>query len=185
MMRGPVTLLRTLARDRGGNAAAEMALALPLLLVLMFSTAELGNYFLDQHAVTKQVRDGARFASRLTLAEPYSCTAGGAAASGVYEAADADTQIINVTKTGSTDGSATGRFPAAFWTQCGTDPVVQVEMRCVDKDLYGGIYAGLDGDVPVVKVKADVAYPSLFGTLGMDTTALCLRAESESAVAGI
>jgi hypothetical protein len=178
-MRGLPPFLRTVARDRGGNAAAEMALVVPLLMVLMYGTAELGNYFLDQHAVTKQVRDGARFASRLSLAEPYACP------DAVFAASDADAQIINVTKTGSTDGSATGRFPTAFWAQCGTDPVVEVAMRCVDKDLYSGIYAGLDGDVPVVKVTADVAYPSLFGTLGLGTTGLCLHAESESAVAGI
>ena len=44
-----------------GAAAAEMALVLPILIALMFGSFELGNYFLNQHVVTKAVRDGLRF----------------------------------------------------------------------------------------------------------------------------
>jgi hypothetical protein len=52
----------------GGAAAAEMVMVLPFLLVLLFGSAELGNYFLDDSGLLKQVRDGARYASRLPLA---------------------------------------------------------------------------------------------------------------------
>lgn len=162
-----------------------------MLIILMFGSMELGNYFLDQHAVTKQVHDGARFASRMTLANPYVCSAEVA-----HVLADVDTdgdgegdaasvQIVNVTKTGSVDGSATGRFEGDFWDGCGTDAPLTVTTRCVSKANYGGIYNGLSGDIPVVKISASVDYPSLFAAIGFNSANLCLRASSEAAVAGL
>ena len=179
--------IRKLASNPRGSAAVEMALVTPLLVILMFGSMELGNYFLNQHAVSKQVRDGARFASRMTLASAYDCIEGPAADSGVFEDPGATATIVNVTKTGSVGGSATGRFGDVFWADaCGQSAeALTVTMRCVAKDLYGGIYTGLAGNIPVVTVSADVAYPSLFGTLGFNASALCLRATSEAAVAGL
>ena len=172
--------LRVLLADHSGTAGVEMAMVAPLLIILMFGSMELGNYFLDQHAVAKQVHDGARFASRLTLASSYNCPGT------VFEDASATTKIVNVTKTGSVDGTATGRFDSTFWAPCtaGGTPVT-VTLRCVDKSLYSGVYTGLGGNIPVVKVSANLAYPSLFGALGFNSSALCLRADSEAAVAGL
>jgi hypothetical protein len=180
MMSARRLAFRQLLRDRGATAGVEMALVAPLLIILMCGSMELGNYFLDQHAVSKQVHDGARFASRMTLASSYNCPAT------VFEDTDATTKIINVTKTGSVDGTATGRFASTFWSACApATSAVTVSLRCVDKALYSGVYTGLGGDIPVVKVTADVAYPSLFGAVGFNTSALCVRAESEAAVAGL
>ena len=177
--------LAPLLRDRRGVAAAEMALVAPLLIILMFGSVELGNYFLTEHAVVKQVRDGARYGSRLTLADDYTCAAG-TDLSTIFKSASAGTDIVNVTRTGSVDGTATGRFGNAFWTTCpGSAAPVTVNIRCVDKDSYGGIYSTLDGDIPVLTVSANVAYPSLLGAIGFDASGLCLRAESESAVYGL
>ena len=73
--------LASMLRRPRGTAAAEMALVTPLLLALMLGSVELGNFFMDQHALTKQVRDGARYASRLAINQclclpwrPYSQT---------------------------------------------------------------------------------------------------------------
>ena len=159
-------------------------MVLPMLVILMFGSIELGNYFLTQHAVTKQVRDGARYASRLTLAEPYTCAAG-SDLSTIFADAAAGEKIVNVTKTGSVDGTAVGRFPAEFWNSCGDGDAVSISVRCVAEGTYAGIYSSLDGDVPVVTVSADVAYPSLFQTLGFDASDLCVQTESEAAVAGL
>ena len=41
-----------------------MALVVPILLVLLFGSAELGNYFMNEHILVKAVRDGARYAAR-------------------------------------------------------------------------------------------------------------------------
>lgn len=173
-------LLRSLLGDTSAAAAAEMVMIVPAVVVLMFGSMELGNYFLLEHAVTKQVRDGARYASRLTLADAatYSCPGT------VYADGDANTKIINVTRTGSVDASTTGRFPTTFWTACPGAQAVTVSMRCVAKGSYAGIYATLD-TIPVVTVRADVAYQSLFSTLGFDSAGFCMRASSEVPVAGL
>ena len=142
----------------GGNAAAEMAMVLPILLVLMFGSAELGNYFLDEHALTKQVRDGARYASRIPLEANYTCPN--------TVSAGAQTDIGNVTRTGTVDGTGTGRFDASYWTRnCGSaTETLTVSVRCVDKADYSGIYSSLPGDIPVVKVSA-ASCPSLRSSL--------------------
>lgn len=168
----------TLLRHQGGSSAAEMALVLPLLLVLMFGSAELGNYFLDEHALVKQVRDGARYAARLPLEANYTCPS--------TVSSSAQTSIGNVTKTGTVNGSGTGRFASSYWARnCGTAAsTLDVTIRCVDEDDYDGIYQSLAGDIPVVKVKASVGYQSVLGTLGLPTANLCLNAESEAPVVG-
>src|SRR5215212_4883914 len=114
--------VRNFVRNTGASAATEMALATPLLIALMFGSMELGNYFLTEHGVSKQVRDGARYASRLTLANPYTCSPDDLAT--VFEDPDAEANIINVTKTGSVDGSKAGRFAPAFWAGCGAQQPV-------------------------------------------------------------
>ena len=43
--------IRNFASDSNGAAAAEMALVMPLLLIIMFGAMELGKFFLDQHVV--------------------------------------------------------------------------------------------------------------------------------------
>src|SRR5690349_1119608 len=63
-----------LLRDRSANAAAEMALVTPLLLILMMGCAELGNYFWNEHTLVKAVRDGARFAARQSFNWYTGCT---------------------------------------------------------------------------------------------------------------
>jgi Flp pilus assembly protein TadG len=162
----------------GGAAAAEMAMVLPFLLALMFGSAELGNYFLDEHALVKQVRDGARYASRLPLEANYTCP-------DVVDPA-AETLITNVTQTGTVDGTGTGRFNAGYWdrTCTGVAKAVTVTIRCVSNDDYDGIYQSLEGDIPIVKVSAAIGYRSVLGSLGLPTANLCLRAESEMAVVG-
>jgi len=167
-----------LAQD-GGNAAAEMAMVLPFLLGLMFGSAELGNYFLDEHGLVKQVRDGARFASKLPLQTNYTCP-------GATVSSGAQTLITNVTKTGTVTGTGTGRFDTTYWARnCGTgNPTLTISVRCVSNADYSGIYQSLPGDIPVVKVSAAISYRSVLGTLGLPTGNLCLKAESEAPVMG-
>ena len=164
-----------LLSDRSGTAAVEMALVAPFLILLMFLSVEMGNYMMTEQAVAKQVRDGARYAARRPITD-YTCPS--AIASG------ADTQIKNVTKTGSVDGTATGRFPTAFWTNActGSDSSVSVTLRCVPKANYSGVWAGLGTDIPVVTVSADVPYTDLFG---ISLKGLCMHAHSEAPVAGL
>ena len=177
-----------LRRSESATAAAEMALVAPLLIVLMFGAAEVGNLFMDQHALDKQVHDGARFAARLELNSAYDCP------DTVFAAADADDQIVNVTKNGAVSGDGNPRWDSSYWArQCGTDPSVSVAIRCVaksdidtDDSGYTGVYTSLAGtEIPVVTVSAAVRYRPVLAALGIQDTNICLRAQSEAAVQGL
>lgn len=70
------TLARTLVREQRGAAIVEMALVLPLLLVLLMGMLVYGHYFLLAHSVQQAANDGARAAivgldadDRRTIAE--------------------------------------------------------------------------------------------------------------------
>ena len=175
-------------RDRKAAAAAELVLVMPILLALMFGSVELGNFFADRHALEKQVRDGARFASRLELNSAYSCP------SSVFQDGDANTKIINVTKNGVVSGSGTPRWTDYWDRTCSGKPqTLTVSVRCVAKsdidtetDGPTGLYTSLAGTtIPVVKVSGAVEYRSVLATLGFSAANLCLEAESEAAVQGI
>lgn len=156
---------------RKGAAAAEMALVTPVLVVLMFGSFELGNYFLSEHVVVKAVRDGARYASRQGFTN-FTCpnTVNSTVVS----------NIQSVTRTGAVSGG-TNRLRG--WTNNST---VTVTLSCTSVgSTYSGIYKGMT-DVPVVTVAASVPYSSLFQTLGFITSGpLSLNAQSQSAVMGI
>ncbi len=171
-----------LLRDTSAAAASELALIFPMMLILMFGSMELGNFVLMQHALTKQVRDGARYASRLTLEEDYACPGA------VFADGNAETNIENVTKTGTVDGTGTGRFTASAWSSAcpsASASAFDVSVRCVPEGTYTGIYTGLAGDIPVVSVSANLQYQSVLAAIGFDASALCIRATSEAAVIGL
>ena len=173
-MRQLFTRIRT---EQAGAAAAEMALVAPMLITLMFGSFELGNYFLSEHALAKAVRDGARYATRIPITN-YSCPSGSASGS----ITGGETEIKNVTRTGSIDASADPRL--SYWTS--NINTVFVTVKCVSPSTYTGIYSsGMPGDIPVVTVRAAVNYPSLFARVGLANTSLSLNAESEAAVVGI
>jgi Flp pilus assembly protein TadG len=184
-------IARALIFDTRAAAAAEMALVTPFLLALMFGAFELGNLFLDEHALEKQVRDGARFAARLELSDDYSCSTD---PSTVFKLGDeAADDIIKVTKDGVTSGDGNPRWTSYWDRQCNNStPTLAVTVRCVNKadidtDDTGstGIYSGLDGQIPVVRVAGAVKYRSVLAAIGLDATNVCLRAESEAAVQGL
>ena len=171
-----------LFKDQSGSSAAEMALVTPLLIVMMFGAFELGNYFLSEHVVVKAVRDGARYAGRLSFSN-YSCTtvSSGNSPGGTVEA---DTR--NVVRTGQLSG---GSARLIGWT----DPEsIEVTYDCVDPATVSpsGIYDGMSF-IPVVKVQTTtdnahrLQYKSLFNKLGFSSSALYLNARSESPVMGL
>ncbi len=164
---------RHLLRDTSGVAAAEMALVVPLLLIIMFGSFELGNYFHNNHVVIKAVRDGARYASRRGFAD-FDCTSGAPADAAV-------TAIANVTRTGQVADGGTPRL--ANWTDAST---VEVSISCEDNSAatYAGIYDGRTV-FPVVSISAIVPYSSLFSDMVFDASTLSINAESQIPVMGI
>ncbi|MBX7541291.1 TadE/TadG family type IV pilus assembly protein [Qipengyuania sphaerica] len=161
--------LRNFLRDTRASAATEMALMLPLLLLLMFGGFEAGAYFFAEQKVIKAVREGARYAGRQPFAS-FPC--GGTA--------DATTiaQIQQVTLTGTVTGSAP-RVPGMALGD------IEVTHRCDASFDSQGIFAGTTGGAPVVLVRARSGYPSLFAGIGLIDDSFTVGAGAEAVVSGI
>ena len=169
-------LLVQLRSDRRGAAAAEMAMVLPILIVLMFGSLELGKYFLDEHVVVKAVRDGARFAARQSFAN-MPCD----------DAASNEDEIKNLVQYGKTVVTEADSPRLSYWTDPAT---ITVEIACYDNSgedgerVYEGIYAERP-DVPQVTVRAQVPYEPLVGSIGFNVSGLNLNAQNQAPVSGI
>lgn len=167
-------------RDEQGSAAAEMALVMPILLVLMFGSFELGNYFLNEHVIVKAVRDGARFASRQNFTN-FPCTASG---TGLAPGGTVVSDTQSITRTGQVTSGGSPRLTS--WTDASH---ISVTYDCVSTNSnsdYSGIYAG-QSYLPRVKVTVSAQpYSSLFNKVGLaNASSLTLNAESQTSVAGI
>lgn len=165
-MSGPAAFVRCTR----GAAAAELALMLPLLTVLLFGSVEVGYYFYSEHQVIKGVRDGARFAGRQSF-EAINCIGGSSIPSDVSD------EIKSVTRTGQLSGG-TPRVPT--WTD---DADVTLSVSC-STDLVNGIYSEEPG-APTITVSANVPYQSLFAGVGIITSDYQLRATQQASVMGI
>ena len=153
-------------------AAAEMALVLPLLLLIMFSSLELGNYFMNEHRLAEAVRNGARFAARHSFSNYTACS--GAPGGNVVS----DTR--NVVMNGYLSGGSviTPNVQAAD---------VNVSTSCLSiagGQTMTGIYAGRPGGAQKVTVAASVNYKPVISAFGFTGIGLKLNAKSEAAVAG-
>lgn len=163
-----MTRLTHLLLDRTAAAAAEIALVLPILLLLIFGSVELGNYFLSEHVVSKGVRDASRYAARLPLTN-FDCDS---------NTMTDPTTVQRLARTGQPDGT-TARI--ADWT---ADSMTSVTVNCDTSGTYGGIYAEFPMGVPVVTVSATVPYSTLFGMAGLGPATLNLNASQQAVVAG-
>ena len=169
-------------REQSGSSAAEMALVTPLLIALMFGAFELGNYFLSEHVVIKAVRDGARYAGRLSFSN-FNCTT---ASTNNIPGGTVEADTRNLVRTGQLNG---GSARLAGWN----DPQsISVTYDCVDPTSIGasGIYEGMNF-IPVVKVATStndahrLQYRSLFNRVGLSSSTLYLNANSQSPVMGL
>jgi len=162
--------LSDLVADRSGSAAVEMALCLPILLVLAFGSLEVGNYFLSEHVVDKAVRDASRYAARLALTNYPSCTSVDATAA---------QKIRNVARTGDPAGTN-----PRLWGWADGNTTVSVACDNVSSYGTGGIYTEFPNGAPVVTVTATVPYTTFFGSMGMGSPTFNLYAQSQAAVIG-
>ena len=168
-----MSLLRRLVRDVRAAAAAELALVMPLLLLLMTGAIELGNYFYNEHILVKAVRDGARYAARQDFSNYDACS--GSVVEPIF------TNTRNLVGTGVLAGGSDRmmNWGAATFT---------MTMSCTTTaggQTMTGIYRGRASGAPRVMVDASVPYPSFFGVLGLTDSSLRLRATEEAAVMGL
>jgi Flp pilus assembly protein TadG len=172
-----------LVRDECGAAAAELALVAPLLLIIMCGSIEVGNYFMNEHALLKSVRDGARFAARKSFTNYAGC---GSAAATVPSALEGDVKTL--VRKGSLDSAANDGLPN--WDSSGAS--FSVTMTCatsVNGQTFGGIYqgnsVGTSNAGPVVIVSATLPYRPLLASFGFTGSGFFLRATQQAAVMGI
>lgn len=163
----------SLLSDQAGAAAAELAIMLPLMILLLFGGFEAGHFIWTQHKLVEAVRDGARFAGRMDVQDVCD------GATPVISA-DAIGRITLLTRTGQIADS--GHHPLVpGWSA----DQVRVSVACA-AFVDTGIYADLGSAAPVITVSATgVPYPSLFGGLGIFDPGIRMNARSSAAVIGL
>lgn len=138
--------------DRRGVAEVELALLLPVLLLMGAGVIELGWGFSQNMTLERSIRAGATLAARSPL--PLD--------------AAARQRIENVVRTGTTDGTGTPLLDG--WSQAGA--TVSVTEATV---TTGGV------TVPVVRLGAQVPFtpliPGLLPAAGLDTFILAVQHE--------
>jgi Flp pilus assembly protein TadG len=160
-----------------------MALVTPILLILLFGSVELGNYFYNEHKLVKAARDGARYAARQSFSN-YSACSGSVPTPGLAGSVHENTKLM--VRKGTLDSTAADLLPN--WASA----TFTVTMSCsVSLDdgaggnyALGGIYANTSA--PTVVVKASLPYYSVLGVpFGLSGLGASLNATQSAAVAGL
>lgn len=160
----------SILHDRSGSAAVEMALVTPLLLIILFGSVEVGNFFYNEHLLSKAVRDGARYAARQNFSY-YGCSG---PPTGTVVA-----ETRNLVKTGYVTG--TGDRLAAWNAN-----TITLDTSCNTALALSGIYRGKVTGAPVVTVSATVPYTPIIGTaFGFSGIGVNLNATQRAAVTGL
>lgn len=166
-------MLARFASCTKGAAAAEMALILPLSMLLIFSGLETGHFFYQEHQVIKGLRDGGRWAARQSF-DAANCRNGTAQQFG----GPTQTQIKNLVRTGSLTG---GTPRVSGWAN--TD--ISVTVTCPTATVsQTGIYDATER-APQVTISTTFNYDSLFNGLGVITDSASLNASHQATMMGI
>lgn len=165
---------RLAAADRSGTAAVELALVLPFLLIIIFGSVELGNYFLNEHTLIKAVRDGSRYAARQPFASYTGCGS-----------ASVDSTVVANTKAVVKNGFLSG---GTILTPRINDAAISVTTGCATAaggQTMTGIYNGRANGAQIVTVSATVNYRPVLNSFGFRGSGRLLNATSQAAVTGI
>jgi Flp pilus assembly protein TadG len=167
-------------RDRRGNAAAEMAMVTPLLLILMMGCVELGNYFWNEHALLKAVRDGARYAARQDFSNFATCTNSGTDLSSSTIGSNTKT----VVEKGSLDTTQPDLLPN--WSTATFKLTATCDTVQVGGQNMSGLYQNNTNGWTKVTVETTLTYrPVLAVALGFSGVGYQLYAQSQAAVTGL
>jgi hypothetical protein len=158
-----------------------MALVLPLLLVLMFSAFELGNYFRDWHTLSKGVRDGARFAARHDFGDFNCDTDPGTVADDVITATE---EVVRTGVAGGTGNLLPNWDSADFDLSVACTSTVASDADEEGEEL-AGIYRGSASGAPVVTLTVRLPYRGLLGQFGWSGEGLNIASSEQAAVMGV
>lgn len=135
-----------MAGGQRGYATVEMAIALPLLLLLLFGTAEFGRMISQINTLHKAVRDGARYAASVS---PYGTT--GLA----YVTPLIQLEVTNLVVTGNINGTGPpllpGLTPADVKVSIVNTDYVQVSVTYTYEPITGVTLQtfGIGGSMPL------------------------------------
>lgn len=158
----------------------------PLLLIVMLGTFEVGNYFRDQHTLTKAVRDGARFAARQDFSN-FDCSTNTANSANVVT----PTKALVQTGVLASGGDLLAQWSGATFSvtvDCFGSVSTPGSGGTSVTTALGGIYRPASGttvQAPVVTVVAELPYQPVLGAIGFNGWGLIIRAEQQAAVMGI
>jgi hypothetical protein len=156
--------VKRLGRESEGIAAVEFVLVLPLLLLMLFGTIELGRILVDYQLANKSVRDSIRYLSRVRDdAIAAQCPAGGQLWPSPAPAPTV-TNAVNLAMTGSiADPAGPGDYLLGYWNDRGT---IRVWVDCTDNiaNQFSGAFQGTEY-IPQLTMEAKVSFPSGFGWL--------------------
>lgn len=156
-----------------GAAAAEMALIVPLAVLILFSSIEAGHYIYQEHQVVKGLRDGGRWAARQSF-DVINCRGG--SASTIPTATQ--TAIKNLVRTGQL---ANGTARISGWA----DTDITISVTCpAAAEAQTGIYDSGE-PAPQVTISTNFSYNSLFDGLGVLTDSVSLNGSHQATVMGI
>ncbi len=126
-----------LLRAREGVASVELVLILPICVLMLFGTIEVGRLLFDFHAASKTVRDATRYLTRIKDTNFFSdCPA-----VTVNNAAAEVINAKNLALRGSIDTSKP--YLLGYWTDANSISVtVSCEDNSADPKPYQGFYAG-------------------------------------------
>jgi Flp pilus assembly protein TadG len=165
--------------DRRGNAAAEMALVTPLLLIVMMGCTELGNYFWNEHTLLKAVRDGARFAARQSFSNYATCSTTGTD----LTSATVGTDTKKVVQKGSLDSTQPDLLPN--WSSA-TFKLTCTSATTAGGQTMSGLYTSNANGAAYVTVETTLTYrPIIALALGFSGVSKQLYAQSQAAVTGL
>jgi Flp pilus assembly protein TadG len=154
--------LRRLYGACAGTAAVEFVMILPVLVLLMLGTIDLGRLLADYQLASQGIRDAARYLSRADpVALGIDCAAGAVDAGSAPALA-----AMNLAMTGTIDGS--GGYVLGYWTDTSNLPAAGIELTVNCQDNSGAVYAGLYDTlaaVPSLRMSADISFPLLNGWL--------------------
>ena len=176
---------RSIMRDRSGSAAVEMVLVTPLLLIILFGSVEVGNFFYNEHLLSKAVRDGARYAARQNFS--YYRDGGGNCASPTDPTMIANVKTLVRTSLLSGGTNRLGSWTDGMITLSATCSLTVVDASSATQNMEG-IYRTQNNPLgaAVVTVSASVPYTPIAKTMfGFSGFGVNLNATQRAAVTGL